>query len=138
MSVLTDRAYAGRRVTHQREAIATVAAAMPGAFTVDELVSAVRRAEPVAGATATVYRAVTAMEDSGFLERVGTREGSALYAPCDSSDHHHHHVVCDGCGRTEVAECPIDTAALSQAGFTITRHEVVLYGLCPTCAVNGD
>jgi Fe2+ or Zn2+ uptake regulation protein len=129
-------AYGGRPLTTARRAIASVAASMPGAFTVGELTAAVRAGDARSGANATVYRAVTAMEAAGFLERVGERDGSALYARCAHGTHHHH-VVCDGCGRVAHADCPLGEAALASArdaGFTVTRHELTLYGLCPECA----
>lgn len=132
--MLADRRpYGEGRVTLQREAIADVAAKMPGAFSVEELAQAVRRTQPVAGATATVYRAVAAMESNGFLERVGTREGSALYTACAQADHHHH-VVCEGCGRTAKADCLLEQPFSAEDGFVVTRHEVTLYGVCRDCA----
>ena len=130
----TARAFGDGRVTPQRELIVRCTESMPGAFAVDDLAAAVRAVDPTLGA-ATVYRAVSAMADSGWLERVGERGGSSLFARC-SAGGHHHHVVCDGCGKIAVAACPVavvnsdDTAD----GFVITRHEFTLYGLCPTCA----
>ncbi len=123
------------RVTARRRAIARAADAMPGAFTVDELSSAVRESAPGTG-TATVYRAVAAMEAAGTLERVGARDGSALYVRCHA-DAHHHHLVCTGCGSVAHAECPLgeeSVRALAGTGFTVTGHEITLYGLCPACA----
>jgi Fur family transcriptional regulator, ferric uptake regulator len=139
----TDRsgAYGAGRVTPQRHLIARTAAEMPGAFSVEELASAVRARDAGAGAgVATVYRAVTALLESGWLERIGERDGSALFARCHAGGHHHHHVVCDGCGAIEATECPVAVApaARSSSGFVITRHEVTLYGLCPRCANAGS
>lgn len=133
-------AYGSGRVTPQRALIARLAAARPCAFTVDELAETVRSLDPAIG-LATLYRAVSAMEGCGFLERVGERDGSALYLRCHASGsgEHHHHVVCEGCGRVEFAGCPLpelDDAARS--GFLVTRHEVTLYGLCPDCANRGS
>ena len=138
MSDSIRSAYGERRLTKPRATIAAAADAMQGAFTVDELADTVRTADPSAGATATVYRAVAAMEQAGFVERVGTREGSALYARCGAHAHHHH-IVCDGCGRIAQTECPVETqvAAERADGFVITRHEVTLYGMCPACAEKG-
>lgn len=113
---------------------------MHGAFTIDELTAVVRERDPKAGATATVYRAVAAMEAAGYLERVGTRNGSALLTHC-SAQQHHHHVVCDRCGGTTHAPCPIELGLyqdLTDTGFVITRHEVTLYGLCADCAGKED
>lgn len=132
-------AYGDRPLTAARRAIATVAQSMPGAFSVEELARAVRTDDAQYGATATVYRAVTAMELAGFLERVGERDGSALFARC-AHDTHHHHIVCDGCGRVAHADCPLGEAVLAsaqEAGFTVTRHELTLYGVCPECAEKG-
>jgi Fur family transcriptional regulator, ferric uptake regulator len=133
-----DRAknpYGMGRVTPQRRLIADVATAMPGAFTVEELAERTRATDSAAG-VATVYRSVAAMLASGWLERVGERNGSALFARCHAGSHHHHHVVCDRCGRIEATDCPVvlERGASATGGFVITRHEVTLYGLCPSCA----
>jgi Fe2+ or Zn2+ uptake regulation protein len=117
-----------------------VAEEMPGAFTVDEL-SIAARAHGASAGTATVYRAVAAMEASGWLERVGERNGSALFARCGAGGHHHHHVICDGCGRVAATDCPVAEQVASSAqsdGFVITRHEVTLYGLCSQCARSAE
>ncbi len=136
----THAAFGTGRVTAQRRRISAAAAAMPGAFTVEALTEAVRRstlhAQDASAATATVYRAVAAMEATGFLARIGSRDGSALYAHC-TTPAHHHHVVCDDCGRIASTPCPLevlDTTPAASQGFVITRHEVTLYGLCATCA----
>lgn len=130
------RAYGVGRITVPRRAIASAAERMAGAFTVEDLAAVVRASDPSAGATATIYRAVAAMEQSGYLKRVGARDGAALFAHCSISTHHHH-IVCDRCGRMVPAECPVgpemDAEAL-RSGFTLTRHEVTLYGLCPDCS----
>lgn len=132
--------YGTSRMTPPRRAIAQATEAMTCAFTVEELASVVRRTDESFGATATVYRAVAAMEAAGFIERVGSREGAGLYARCTSQRHaHHHHVVCDRCGRTATTECSVqrEVAEAEGSGFVVTRHEVTLYGLCPECARKG-
>jgi Fe2+ or Zn2+ uptake regulation protein len=138
MDALYQQAFGGARFSEPRFAIARAAQRLSGAFTVDELAAAVRAQDCSAGATATLYRAVALMEQHGFLERVGERDGSGLYAQCAARSHHHH-IVCDGCGKTAHAECPLGIAEEPPAagradGFVITRHEVTLYGLCPDCA----
>lgn len=130
-----QRPYGSGRVTPQRRLVAELAGGWPGAFTVEEL-SATVRAQDRAASVATVYRAVAALAENGWLERVGERDGSSLFARCAAGDHHHHHVVCDGCGKVAAAECPVVSAVSTgdASGFVITRHEVTLYGLCPECA----
>jgi Fur family transcriptional regulator, ferric uptake regulator len=132
--------YGSGRVTPQRRLIASTASRMHGAFSIDELAAAVKADDATTGA-ATVYRAVSALLTSGWLERVGERDGSALFARCHAGGSHHHHVVCDGCGRVEATPCPVisdslaaESPASAAGGFVITRHEVTLYGLCPSCA----
>jgi Fur family transcriptional regulator, ferric uptake regulator len=136
--------YGSGRVTPQRRLIAETASRMPGAFSIDELAAAVKTDDDATG-VATVYRAVSALLTSGWLERVGERDGSALFARCHAGAAHHHHVVCDGCGRVEATPCPVvaesratESSASGAGGFVITRHEVTLYGLCPDCAEKND
>lgn len=126
-------AFGSARMTAARRAIAAAVDAIDGAFTVEDLVSRTREAEHQGSAPATVYRAVASMLDAGYIERVGDRSGSTLYSRCDEKSHHHH-IVCDGCGRTAPTECPLTLLDGQAGGFIITRHEIVLHGLCPTCA----
>jgi Fur family ferric uptake transcriptional regulator len=118
----------------QRRALAEAAERMPGGFTADELLAAVREREPGIG-VATVYRALAAMAEAGFLEQVGTRDGAAVYARCRSGGHHHH-VVCTSCGAVAEADCGLDEmlAGVERAsGYDVTSHELTLRGLCPRC-----
>jgi Fur family ferric uptake transcriptional regulator len=136
---LSEVAYGTGRSSTQRLAVARAAVAFPGAFNVEDLVVAARLVDPGVG-TATVYRAVAAMQETGFLERVGERRGTALYARCDSVGHHHH-IVCTGCGAVAHAPCPLDDAARAHAvrsGFVVTHHQVDIYGLCALCAADSD
>jgi Fur family ferric uptake transcriptional regulator len=131
------RAFGSRRMTSQRTTIVEAADEIGTAFTVDDLTVAARGRDACIG-VATVYRAVSALEESGWLERVGERAGSALYARCATGGHHHH-LICTACGRMEPAECPlvgIADRAETPSGFLVTSHEVTLYGLCPDCVAD--
>ncbi|MBI5231261.1 MAG: transcriptional repressor [Coriobacteriales bacterium] len=132
-------AFGAGRLTPQRQTIAESARSLGRAFTIDDLAEEARYRDPSIG-VATVYRAVSAMEATGWLERVGERAGSVLYAQCGAGDRHHHHLVCTSCGRVEPAECPLHDVAAHAAtsGFVITNHEVTLYGLCPACLATGS
>jgi Fur family ferric uptake transcriptional regulator len=133
------RAFGTGRMTAQRATIVDAAAEMGTAFTVDDLAIAARRRDASVG-LATVYRAVSAMEESGWLERVGERAGSALYARCAASGHHHH-LICTTCGRMEPAECPLGgivSSSPTASGFVVTDHRVTLYGLCPDCVAGRE
>lgn len=130
--------YGTRRSSAQRRLIASIVESRPGAFTVDGLARAVGEERPSVG-LATVYRAVAAMEASGWITAAGSRDGQALYVRC-SNDDHHHHLVCTSCGSVADIDCGIEAAAQLAAqgpGFVLTRHEVELYGLCPACGPEG-
>jgi Fur family transcriptional regulator, ferric uptake regulator len=136
---LMRAAFGGGRASSQRLAIAAATAAESGAFTADDLAASARAEDPRIG-LATVYRSIAAMLASGWLERVGTRDGHALYLRCTAGEHHHHHLVCTSCGRVEETPCPLGDVALeraARAGFVVTRHEVNVYGLCRSC-LGGD
>jgi Fur family ferric uptake transcriptional regulator len=129
------RAYGGGRASAQRLAVARAAERAGRAFTIRDLAALAREEDPRIS-TATVYRCVAAMAAAGHLSHVGERGGAALWARCDAAEHHHH-LVCTACGATAYAECPIDEQALAAAapdGFTVTSHDVRLYGLCATCS----
>ncbi|HEY5517055.1 MAG TPA: transcriptional repressor [Coriobacteriia bacterium] len=131
---LIARAYAGGRASAQRLAVASAAERAAGAFTVEELATLVRLSDPGI-ATATVYRCVSAMAAAGYVTAVGDRDGAALWVRCDSTGHHHH-LVCTSCGATAHTACPVDEKALAASapeGFTVTSHDVRLYGLCAAC-----
>lgn len=122
------------RVSAQRAAIAEVVPLMRGAFTAEDLRRSVAACTPGIG-LATIYRAITAMQEAGTLVEVGTRDGSALLAVCARHDHHHH-LVCTACGCVVGIECPIDDVTLRAAereGHLVTSHQIVLYGLCSQC-----
>lgn len=132
-------AYGDARITAPRASVAMAVADRCDAFTIEDLMRSLRGRGTAAVSTATVYRAVAAMERSGHLERVGTRLGSVLYMRCGAHDHHHH-IICDACGRTVATECPLGPRIARVAeghGFTITRHDVTLYGLCGSCSRKG-
>jgi Fur family transcriptional regulator, ferric uptake regulator len=131
-----DSHFGSGRVTARRQAIAAAADGLGSAFTVDDLLEAAREHSPGVG-VATVYRAVAAMESAGALERVGSRNGSALYVRC-TREGHHHHLICTSCGRVTHTACPLPQAETDTAsdhdGFIVTSHEITLYGLCRECA----
>ncbi len=123
------------RMTRRRRAILESAEVFGRAFTVEELTAMVRADAPGTG-LATVYRGVAALADAGLLTRVGERNGSALYVRCSAAGHHHH-LVCTGCGRVARADCLLGKATVAAAaaqGFSITGHEMTLWGVCAGCA----
>lgn len=83
---------------------------------------------------ATVYRQLGALADSGEADTVRL-DGQQLFRLC-GDDGHHHHLVCRSCGRTVEIESPSETWLKGEAakhGFTLERHTLEVFGLCPDC-----
>ncbi len=83
---------------------------------------------------ATVYRALNAGLDSGTYVAVTLPgDDTTRYEPADRG--HHHHFACTQCERViDVAGCPGRLSPLVPDGFTLTGHDLTLFGLCDVCA----
>ncbi|HYG96413.1 MAG TPA: Fur family transcriptional regulator [Solirubrobacterales bacterium] len=87
---------------------------------------------------ASIYRALEQFEALGLVRRVERTRGTAAYERVDPSGHHHHHAICSSCGRMETfedrsLERAIDRVS-EEISFEISEHDVVLRGLCGSCA----
>lgn len=107
-------------------------------MTVSEIAEALAESGSGIG-IATVYRAVKRMENEGVLLRrvVGSKD-KALYKYCgDEKVRNIHSIFCQVCGKTvsipfELAH-RFEAAAADRTGFSVTDHQLILYGLCPDC-----
>ena len=88
--------------------------------------------------TASVYRALGLLVELGLLHALDLGQGATRYELILPDGQHHHHLVCRRCGRTDVFADPRLERVLARveddARYTIDGHDVVLRGLCPTCA----
>lgn len=128
----------GLNMTPQRAAIVETFLDAEGHFSCDELCAKVRKVDPAIG-QATVYRTLKLLVDSGLAEPLVAGEGPVLYE--HSYGHgHHDHLVCLGCGaKVEIVDEEIERRQEQLAagyGFSLTRHSMILYGLCPRCSGN--
>jgi Fe2+ or Zn2+ uptake regulation protein len=84
---------------------------------------------------ATVYATLDLLDEIGFLRRLSTPLGTAVYDPRTDP---HHHVICRRCGRMEDLDAAVDAApaeaAAAAAGFTVDHGELQLSGLCARCS----
>ncbi|MEE8624664.1 MAG: ferric iron uptake transcriptional regulator [Acidiferrobacterales bacterium] len=84
---------------------------------------------------ATIYRVLQQFTAAGLVSRLNLEVGHAVYEIADGS--HHDHMCCVKCGKIEefvddvIESHQRDIAA--KAGWTITDHTMVIYGLCSTC-----
>ena len=87
---------------------------------------------------ATVYRQLNALAEAGRADTVRL-DGQQLFRLCGDGGHHHH-LVCTRCGRTVEIESPSESwlkGISEKHGFTIERHTLEVFGLCPDCQKAG-
>jgi Fur family ferric uptake transcriptional regulator len=87
---------------------------------------------------ASIYRALDVLEELGLVQRFEVERGIASYERVKLDGHHHHHAICRRCGRMEPFEDRRLERAIEQVSgqvpFEIAEHDVVLRGLCQSCA----
>lgn len=119
------------RNTRQRDIIRAVFESTPRPLGPAEVLEAGRHKLAQLG-IATVYRAINALVDSGWLVPVALPGEPPRYER--SGIEHHHHFRCRLCTRVfEIPGCPGELRELAPSGFKLEHHEVVLYGLCQGC-----
>jgi Fur family transcriptional regulator, stress-responsive regulator len=83
----------------------------------------------------TVYATLELFERLGIVRRVNGGGGTLLW---DTRADTHHHMICRNCGRIEDMETPLDLErarrSAARSGFQPDRAEVVVSGLCASCA----
>ena len=121
-----------QRSTKQRAAIEQAMAEADRPLAPQEVLELAQASLPGLG-IATVYRALKAMAEEGFLHEVHLPERTPMYEVAGHG--HHHHFQCTVCQRVfDVHACPGNLAGLAPAGFVVEGHEITLYGRCSDCA----
>lgn len=124
---------AGGRMTTGRRALLEALVQLGGHPTAEQLLGAVRRAQPEVDSS-TIYRNLAQLEELGVVVHVHLAHGPAVYHLAGDD---HAHIVCDGCRL--VAEVPGEVVrALRQAfsshgGFGLTWQHFAWTGLCADC-----
>jgi len=81
---------------------------------------------------ATVYRSIKGLVEEGWLAAIDLPGAHTVYEL--SGKLHHHHFHCDRCSRVfELTGCIPSINRLAGRRFSVTRHELVLYGVCADC-----
>lgn len=130
----------GLKVTGQRQLVLEIMAAHPGEhLTAEEIFDLAREKSPEIG-LATVYRALQVLVDLHVIDRISLDDGFArfeLSRELGSGKHRHHHAICLGCKRIFSLEedllGPLEDSVMERLGFSVTDHEVKLYGYCRMC-----
>ena len=120
-------------VTPAQKSVYKLVAAAEGPLSAAEVFDTLKRRGSAPG-IATVYRALNAGVDTARLTAVTLPgDDTTRYEPADRG--HHHHFACTRCERVvDVTGCPGRLSPLVPDGFTLTGHDLTLYGLCDACA----
>jgi len=84
----------------------------------------------------TIYRALAALIDQGFVHRL---ESLSAYIACRCEGHYRASVlsICNDCGSVEESVAPDLLDRLSsitgESGFAPTRHVIEIHGVCASC-----
>jgi len=85
---------------------------------------------------ATVYRVLTQFEAAALVTRHHFESGQAVFEL--NQGNHHDHLVCVKCGRVDEFYDDIieqqQKKIASDKGYTITDHNLILYGVCSKCS----
>lgn len=129
---------AGLRVTAPR--IAVLHALPTGSHLDTDSVARLVRERIGSVSTQAVYDVLRALTNAGLLRRIEPAGSPALYENRVADNHHH--LVCRECHTVVdvdyvVGAVPCLTPS-DDHGFTIDEAEVILWGVCPTCAPQHD
>ncbi len=121
------------KLTPQRQAILDIINASHRHWDADELARAMSDAGQSIG-IATVYRGLAALESQGLIDSIQLAD-KKRYESADKA--HHDHMVCTECGHIEEFSHQtieqLQLAAAEEKGFTLTGHQLVMFGLCRQC-----
>ncbi len=76
-----------------------------------------------------VYRALDQLSADNTICRYDFNDHEAQY---ELRTDHHDHVVCEKCGKIEVADCQFVQPSMVK-NFTLTHHHLTLFGICDEC-----
>jgi Fur family ferric uptake transcriptional regulator len=104
-------------------------------LTAEELYRLVQKKNPSIG-TATIYRTLKLLCESGLCRELRLDDGSTRYEHLYGHEHHDH-LICTSCGRLmEVLDPEIEKLQEKLAktrGFQIRSHKLEIYGICRRC-----
>lgn len=131
----------GLKVTTQRVLVLEVLSSCPDKhLTAEEIYELVKVDYPEIG-LATVYRTIQLLLELHLIDRINLDDGFVRYEIGDLSEnetrHHHHHLICLRCGKVlsfqdDLLE-ELEEKIQNTMGFSVTDHEVKLYGNCEEC-----
>ncbi|MFG0258523.1 MAG: Fur family transcriptional regulator [Phycisphaerales bacterium JB043] len=123
-----------RRNTQQQDAIRNAIQGAGRPLSIDEIHSMAQRDVPALGLR-TVYRVVDRLLQDGEITRVHIAGNTDRFESAEIASTHHHHFRCETCDRVfDVTPCVGRLERMLPKGFTLSGHEVLLWGSCSDCA----
>jgi Fur family ferric uptake transcriptional regulator len=123
-------------LTPQRLAIAEALLASSRHLSADELIAALA-AKGIKVGTATVYRTIDVLLESGFVVELDRGEGFRRFEARRELPHHEQ-LLCTVCGAVEEfrdAALERMTSRVAEShGYVRERHRLVIYGTCAQCS----
>ena len=124
-------------VTAQRERVAEVVFAAGGHPSVDDIVARLRERGAHVG-TATVYRTLDLLTESGMIVERDFGEGFKRYERMRGGGvQHHEHLICIRCGKviefTNERLERMKALIAEEYGFRHHHHRLEIFGTCPEC-----
>ncbi|BAF60056.1 MAG: transcriptional repressor [Pelotomaculum sp.] len=140
ISDVEDRLRAGdSKLTARRELVLKVLLENSDKhLSAEEVYNLVKRRAPEMG-LATVYRALELFQEFDIIHAIDFGDGRKRYefGSGKGKIHHHHHLICTKCGGiTEVNEDlleDLENRVSRQHHFTITDHQLKIFGICRQC-----
>jgi Fur family ferric uptake transcriptional regulator len=119
------------RNTKQRKAIKEVFQEARRPLAPDEVCDLAQQQVPGLG-IATVYRTIRNLIEENWITPVELPGMPPRYEIAGLG--HHHHFQCRSCGKIfEIWGCKGGFNHMAPEGFLVESHEVILYGICPSC-----
>lgn len=126
-------------VTAQRLAVADVLLTSERHLSAEEVATEVTARGRSVG-TATVYRTIDTLLESGLVVERDFGEGFRRFEPARDVPHHEH-LVCTQCGRVEEFRDErlerMTTIVAESRGFARQRHRLIIHGVCKDCQTLG-
>jgi Fur family peroxide stress response transcriptional regulator len=121
-----------QRITTQQQAILQHIKRADQHQTAEQVYKFVRKTLPRIS-LATVYRNLEKLASSSLISRVTIN--STYYFELETQPHYH--VLCQACGRLDNLEVPpatdIEEFFSRSTKYKLTGHQLILFGLCPSC-----
>jgi len=131
-SYLSDK---NLKMTPQRRVILDTLLKQGEHLSSEELYAKVKKRDKSIG-QATVYRTLKLLSESGLVEPLDFADGLTRYE-LSYGEEHHDHLICERCGKNiEILDETIEKRQeqlAKEQGFTLLRHKMYLYGICPDC-----